>query len=121
MKTLLFVSLISLTSLCFAAEWKVVAETVGCPEKVQVLAKEGESYVIASHDGHHRKLYADDGRKFSPQNMGTTEYNSDTNKEKYLLGEPTFRYTHPSYVEGNPPKIDVSHSGRSERCRMNLK
>lgn len=122
MKGLLFLSLMSLSFFAMAAaDWKVIAETVSCPENVQVLAKEGEKYVIATSDNSQKKLYAKDGSEFSAETLSSTEFVSDTSKEKYLQNEATFTFTQPGYVEGNPPKMDIVKNGKKAHCRMNLK
>jgi hypothetical protein len=121
MKGLLFISLISLSSVAVAEEWKVIAETVSCPENVKIMAKEGEKYVLASHGNTQRKLYSLDGSAFSAESLSSTEFASDKQKESYLVDEPTYTFTQPGYVEGNPPKLDVFKEGKKEHCRMNLK
>lgn len=113
MRNLLFVSLLTLTSLSWAAqEWKVVAETTICDEKIQIMGKDGEKYVVAVHGNEKTKLYSKDGSAFNEESMQMTEFSSN--------GEPTYNFIHPSYVEANPPKIDVSYSGKRKRCKMEL-
>lgn len=121
MKGLLFVSLFSLVTASHAADWKVIAESSGCNEKVEILAKEGEKYVRAVHNGKEKNLYSTDGSEFSFDSLKSSEFSSDTKKEKYLLGDATFTFTQPGKVEGNPPKVDVFLGGRKEHCRMNSK
>jgi hypothetical protein len=103
----------SLSSLTFAAEWKVVAETTLCDEKIQVMGKEGEKYVLAVNGEKKTKLFAKDGSTFSEQSMSSTEFVSKQDDVSY-------RFIQPSYVEANPPKIDVSHNGEKKRCKMKL-
>jgi hypothetical protein len=58
MKTLVCLISMTLGPLAFASsEWKIIAQTKNCIEKVQVLAKEGEKYVLAVHDGKKQKLF----------------------------------------------------------------
>ena len=122
MKGLLFISLFSIVSAAqAAADWKVVAETSGCAEKVKILAKEGEKYVRAVHNENERNLYSQDGSAYSSQALKSVQFSSDTKKEKYLLGDATYTFTQPGMAEGNPPKVDVAFSGRQEHCRMNSK
>lgn len=121
MRHLFLISLLSMTSVVWAAkDWKVVAETTSCDEKVQILAKDGEKYVLAVQGDMKRKLIARDGSAFNENTMKTTEFVSDVKSEEYKLGEPTFTFIQPSYVEGNPPKIDVAYSGTKKRCKMEL-
>ena len=121
MKYLLLISLLSMTSLVWAAkDWKVVAETTTCDDKVQIMAKDGEKYVLAVQGDVKRKLVARDGSAFNENAMKTTEFVSDVKSDDYRLGDPTYTFIQPSYVEGNPPKIDVSYSGTKKRCKMEL-
>ena len=113
MKNLLFLSILSLSSVSWAAqEWKVVAETTVCDEKIKILGKNGEKYVIAERGEEKRKLFSKDGSAFNENSMQMTEFNS--------VGEPTYNFIHPSYVEANPPKLDVTFSGAKKRCKMQL-
>lgn len=117
MRHFFLISLLSISSLASAADWKVVAETTSCDEKVQILAKEGEKYVLAVQGGVKHKLIARDGSAFHENTMKTTEFVTDA-KADHKLGEPTYTYIQPSYVEGNPPKVDVAYSGVKKRCKM---
>jgi hypothetical protein len=115
MKQLVLISLISLSSLAWSAsEWKVVAETTSCDETIQILGKEGEKYVKAVHNGVETKLFAKDGTKFQEDSLAMNEFVSDKSSDvKYT-------FIQPAVVDGNPPKVDVVHSGAKKRCKMNL-
>lgn len=113
MKHLFFISLLSISSLTYAADWKVIAETTSCAEKIQVMGKEGEKYVLAVKGEEKTKLFAKDGSAFSENSMKTTEFVSKG-------ADVTYRFIQPSYVEANPPKIDVSYHGDQKRCKMQL-
>lgn len=102
-----------------ASKWKIIAESVSCPEKIQILGKEGESYVLVVYKNQQKKLYSKDQSKFRSVELTSTEYSSDVKKDNYILGDPTFTFYMPGEVEGNPPKLDMAYSGRIERCRMN--
>lgn len=114
MKQLFFISLLSLSSMAYSAEWKVIAETTSCDEKIQILGKEGEKFVKAISGNEETKLFAKDGSVFHENTMKSTEFVSK--KES----EVTYTFRQPSYVEGNPPKIDVAYNGAKKRCKMNL-
>lgn len=114
MKQLLFIALISITPLAFSAEWKVIAETTSCDEKIQIMGKEGEKFVKAVNGNTETKLFAKDGSAFHENTMSPTEFVSDKN------ADVRYSFRQPSYVEGNPPKIDVAHNGLKKRCKMNL-
>jgi hypothetical protein len=114
MKKLVFIFLISLSSLAYSGEWKVIAETSKCDEKIQILGKEGEKYVKALNGGLETKLFPKDGSAFHEDSMKMTEFVSDKKSDiKYT-------FTQPSYVDGNPPKMDVAFNGNKKRCNMNL-
>jgi hypothetical protein len=120
--TFLLLLTIMVTPALADSDWKVIASISdpACPEEVQILAKEGESFVYAVAGSDRSKLLAQDGSAFRHESMKSTIFSSDT-KEKRHLGEPTYTFTQPSYVEGNPPKLDIIHSGSKKHCRMNLK
>lgn len=122
MKSVLFFSLMSLTTFAWSAqEWKVVAETTtACQEKVQVLAKEGEKFVYVSDGSTKTKLFAEDGSAFSEQNGKAVTY---TNAHDKSLDDADKRYTfvQPSMVDPNPAKIQVAMNGVSDKCKMKLK
>jgi hypothetical protein len=115
MKHLFFLAIMSISSLSMAAaDWKVVAETTSCDEKIQIMGKEGEKYVMAVRGDEKTKLFAADGSVFHADTMRPTEYTSDKS------AEVSYRFLQPAYVEANPPKIDVSYNGTKKRCKMDL-
>ena len=114
MKHLFFLAIMSLSSVSMAAEWKVVAETTSCDEKIQIMGKEGEKYVLAVRGDEKIKLFPTDGSKFKEESMKTTEFNSEKSTDV------SYRFIQPSYVEANPPKIDVAYYGAKKRCKMDL-
>ncbi len=115
MKHLFLLSLFSLSPMAFAAQdWKVIAETTSCAEKIQILGKEGEKYVLAKRGEEKIKLFSKDGSAFHENSMSSTEFDSDKSSDV------TYNFIQPSYVEGNPPKIDVLYDGARRRCKMEL-
>ncbi len=115
MKQIFFITIMAMTTVSFAQEdWKVIAETTSCAEKIQILGKAGEKYVLAVHGDERTKLYAKDGSSFKEDAMRTTEYRS-TEKS-----DVSYTFIQPSMVEGNPPKVDVSYHGEKKRCKMDL-
>lgn len=113
MKTFFTLTILSLSTNLLAADWKVIAETTSCDEKIQVLGKEGEKYVLAIQGDKKTKLVAEDGSTFVENSMKNTVFSSK--------GETSYTFTQPSYVEANPAKIDVSHTGVNKRCSMESK
>jgi len=65
-------SLLILSATSFAAaDWKVIGETTDCPEKIKILAKEGETFVKAVRNGVEHKLVSQDGSAFKAQDLKT--------------------------------------------------
>ena len=114
MKYLLLITL-TLPTLSWSVEkeWKVVAETIECGEKIQILGKEDEKYVLALRGNNERiKLLEKRGTAFKTNSLSTTEYVSDKD------GDVLYSFIRPSYVEGNLPKIDILQDGVKKRCKM---
>jgi hypothetical protein len=114
MKYLFVLSLFSLPSITSAAEWKVIAETTSCRERIQVLGKEGEKYVLAVKGDEKMRLFSKDGSLFLENSPQTTEF-------VFQNADVTYRFIRPSYVEANSPKMDVISHGQQKRCKMNLR
>jgi hypothetical protein len=113
MKRVLLFSLMAFSVQSFASQgWKIVAivSDPACSEKIQILAKDGENFVYAVSGTEKNKLMADDGSAFQADSMKSTTFSSSS-----------YIFTHPSYVEGNPPKIDIIKSSTKKNCLMNLK
>jgi hypothetical protein len=114
MRQMLLVILLIFPSLSFSADWKIVAESTLCDEKIKIMGKEGEKYVMAIKGEDKIKLSSKDGSVFHENSMKSTEFsNVDRDGTKYTFFQP-------SYVEGNPPKIDVMINDSKKRCRMEL-
>ncbi len=122
MKLFLVVSFFTLTSMLFAStDWKMVASTVsGCENKLEVLAKEGESFVYVIDGEKKVKLDSVDGSAFSEESgkmLSFTNKNSSSllpDSKKYFFGQP-------SVVDGNPPRLEVLQDSQSTKCRMKLR
>jgi len=119
MKSFLFFSIMALSSLSWAAQnWKVVAVTTNdCKEKIQVLAKEGESFVYLDDGAAKTKLFAADGSSYSEQSGKMISFSNASDKtslEKYT-------FTQPSMVDPNPAKIHIASNGLKANCKMKLK
>lgn len=115
MKHLLLLTIISMSSSSFAtSDWKVIAETMNCDDKIQILGKTGEKYVLAVYGNQKTKLYNQDGGSFEEEPKSTTIYNN-TKSDEVL-----YTFIQPSIVEGNPPKINVTSHGEKTRCKMKL-
>jgi hypothetical protein len=112
MKLLFFLALVSLSSLAVAADWKKIAETTVCDVKLQILGMEGEKYVLLVKGAEKTKLFSVDGSAFQENALKTTQFAAK--------GAVSYTFTQPSYVEANPPKIDVAEADQKKRCRMDL-
>lgn len=117
MRVLAFASLIALSSLTYASEWSVVAETNSeCPERVQILAKEGESYVRALMNGQEQKLLGEEAfHKNAPRSL-TFEASAEG-----LHSENSITFTKPGMVESNLPKLDIVKNGLRHHCNIKTK
>lgn len=121
MKSVFLFSLLSLTSLAFAAqEWKVVAETINCKDKLQVLAREGENFVYVSDGSTKTKLLSENGMKFSEQNPKSVVF-SNANDKNLSDASKRFTFVQPSMMDGNPPKMNISLNGVKDHCKLKLK
>lgn len=115
MKHLLLVTLMSVSATAWSAnDWKVIAETTSCAEKIQIMGKDGEKYVLAVQGEEKTKLFSKDGVAFKEDSMNRVEFSSDKS------ADISYNFTQPSYIEANLPKIDVSYNGSKKRCKMEL-
>lgn len=119
MRTLLISSLVLISAPALAAVegWQVIAESgKDCPEKVQILGKEGEKYVRALYDGKDQKLVAKSKEAFSTE--AKREMVFETQKEE--ARNETVKFTNPGMVESNVPKIEVVKNGKTHNCNMQV-
>ena len=118
MKAVLFFSILSLSGSVWSAQnWKIVAETINCADKLEVLAKPGEKFVYIVSGEKKIQLQSQDGSSFDSDGPVTTTFSNEHDKtatDKYL-------FTQPSMVDGNPPKLTVLHSESKDQCRMKRK
>lgn len=117
MKFLILLSLFTLTSIAFAAEWKTIAETTNCPDATQIMAKDGEKFVKAVTNGKEEMLYSQDGSVFKSDSPKTTFFAS--RKEGSAGTSVTF--TQPGMVESNTPKLDIVAADKKSHCNMKSK
>lgn len=113
MKSFLFVSLfsISLAASAAPASFNVVAETTNnCGEKVKILAKDGEKYVLAVKGEEETKLTA----------AGNSPYNKQGPDTMIFEGEG-YTFVQPAVTNGNPPKINIASNDKRLKCSMKQK
>ncbi len=121
MKAFSVLCILALSTFAQAAtqDWKVVAETSNCSEKIQILAKEGEKFVYALKGDQKTKLTAVDNATFSKDAAKASTFVSDKSAE----GE-TLTFSNPSVVEANPPKIQIANTNKTrgnDKCPMVVK
>lgn len=122
MKILVVVSFFTLTGMLFAAtEWKMVASTVsGCQNKLEVLAKEGETFVYVIDGDKKVKLNSIDGSAFS-QESGKMLSFTNKNNSSLLPDSKRYFFGQPSVVDGNPPRLEILQDSQSTKCKMKLR
>lgn len=122
MRALYFLSLFLLSAMTWAAakEWRVVAESIKCKVKYQVLAKDGEKHVFIMKNGEKISLSSIDGAPYSDESSKPQIF-SNLQDETLSADEPRYSYTRPAVFDGNPPKIDIVMNGEKLNCKMLLK
>lgn len=87
-----------------------------CPEKVDVLANEGDKFVIVKLNGKEWKLTST--QAFSYQAKTPVTFLTKGNDP--MKGEPTLEFEMPSMVMSSLPRLTISYSGRQDKCRVNI-
>lgn len=120
MKSFFTLTLFTLTFHSFAAaEWKTIAETSNCPEKVQIMAKEGEKFVKLVHGGEEEKLFAQDGSAFTRDTPHKVMFVSP--KTEGLVSAKSYSFFRPAMMESTAPKLMINAKGKELRCQMTAK
>jgi hypothetical protein len=118
MKAVFFLSLSLLSVTAWSAQdWKVVAETTNCLDKLEVLAKPGEKSVFVVNGEKKIKLQSEDGSTFENDGPSTTTFTNEHDKSAI----DKYSFTQPGMVDGNPPKLTVLHAESKDQCRMKRK
>lgn len=122
MRTLYFISFFLVTAMGWAAarEWKVVAESMKCKTKYQILAKDGEKNVFVMKNGEKIRLNSIDGTPYSDESSKPQLF-SNLQDETLSADEARYSYTRPAVFDGNTPKIDIIMNGEKVNCKMLLK
>lgn len=117
MKSFFTLTLFILTSSSFAAsEWKPIAETTDCPEKAQILAKDGEKFVKLVHGGQEEKLFPQDGSAFAADTPHKVMFESA--KTEGLVAKKKYSFFRPAVMESTAPKLMINNKGKEQRCQM---
>jgi hypothetical protein len=115
----IFSIIIASSAFAASADWKVVAETSNCPEKVQILAKEGEKFVYAVKGDVKTKLAGEGNNAYERDSQKAVTFSSEVNAR----GE-TISFRNPSVVEANPPKIQFASANKgleTQKCNLLVK
>ena len=108
MKNFTFILFLIVSSAFAAApDWKVVAESSDCSEKIKILAKEGESFVYAVKGEEKTKLTGEANSKFSIDAPKAVTFSSRQNARGEIIS-----FTNPSVTEANLPKIQFSSANK---------
>ncbi|MGE3609351.1 MAG: hypothetical protein AB7I27_07175 [Bacteriovoracaceae bacterium] len=103
-----FLFLMSLSTICLAqSDWKIVAESNQCSEKIQILAKDGEKYVLVQSGENKIKLNSLDNSDFQTDSPKSITFKSDQ-----------YQFDWPAMMERNPPKLSFLKSRNKQACRM---
>jgi hypothetical protein len=114
MKTVTIFSLILFCGYSFAfSGWKMVARSTSCSDQIRIMAKEGETYVIAQKGAEKIKLFSEDKISFKSNLPWSSQFTAKSGKMGYRL-------IYPSSIEANPPKLDIYHGKKFERCKLEI-
>lgn len=119
MKFLLLLVLTFMTMLSARADWKIVASTTSCLDKIEVLAKEGETFVYVLDGGKKIKLDSVDGSAFS-QESGKMVTFTNKNNSSLMPESKRFVFDRPSVVDGNPARLEILNDSGAKKCKMKL-
>lgn len=111
---LLALAWLNFNSIGWANDWIVIAETKKCEEKVEILAKSGEKYVLAILGGDKIKLYPQDDSAFKAKILTSQEYSSRVQNNKKFI------FYYPGENENNLPKFDFIIQGERKRCNLDF-
>lgn len=110
-----------IASTAFAAtpDWKVVAETLNCSEKIQILAQEGEKFVFAVKGEEKTKLMGEANSTYNKDAPKAVTFSSQANARGEKIS-----FTNPSVVEANLPKIQFASATKGlepQKCNLSVK
>ncbi|MFL5786226.1 MAG: hypothetical protein ACJ76H_16525 [Bacteriovoracaceae bacterium] len=95
-----------------------IGTTSGCPEKAELVAHEGDSFVTIKLNGKKWKLISTEGKRFSRQAKEPVTFRTQDNDP--TKGEPTLEFEMTSMVMSSLPRLVVSYSGVQNKCRVEL-
>lgn len=112
MKNLLFLFLINIP--VYAAPY--VGTTQGCPAKAEVIASEGDKFVVVKLDGARWKLTST--KPFSFQAKEPVTFRSVMSDP--MKGIPDIEFNMTSMQMSSLPRLTISYSGRQDKCQVDI-
>ena len=113
MKKLLLIFL--LINSAYAA---VTGSSEGCPEQAQIIANEGDKFVIVRRNGKDTRLESVSGKSFSLQGKDIVIFRS--NEKNHKQGDVSLEFEMTSVVMNSLPRLTVTYSGVQNKCRVNI-
>lgn len=110
--------LLTIFLLINSAYASVTGASEGCPEKAQLIANEGEKFVIVRRAGKDNRLESVSGKPFSLQGKEPVIFR--TNDKNHKLGDVSLEFEMTSVVMSSLPRLTVSYSGVQNKCRVNI-
>ncbi len=94
----------------------VTGVTEGCSENAQLIANEGDKFVIIRMSGKDYKLTSLTGKPFSMQGKDPVIFRS--NDKNHKLGDTSLEFEMTSMVMSSLPRLVVSLSGIQKKCMV---
>lgn len=110
--------LLSIFLLINSAYAAVSGASEGCPEKAQLIANEGDKFVVIRRNGKDTRLDSVSGKPFSLQGKEIVLFR--TNDKNHKLGDVSLEFEMTSVVMSSLPRLTVSYSGVQNKCRVNI-
>ncbi len=96
----------------------VTGVTEGCSERAQLIANEGDKFVIIRMNGKDQKLSSITGAPFSLQAKDPVIFKSSDKNHK--LGDASLEFEMTSMVMNILPRLTVSFSGIQKKCMVSI-
>lgn len=113
MKNLLIIIL-----LLNSAYASVIGTIEGCPEKAQLIANEGEKFVIVRRNNKDSRLESVSGKPFSLQGKDPVIFRTKDKNRK--LGDVSLEFEMTTMVMSSLPRFTVTYSGVQNKCWVNI-
>lgn len=93
-----------------------IGTTEGCPAKAEVIASEGDKFVVVKLNGAKWKLTST--KPFSFQAKEPVTFRSVMNDP--MRGDPNFEFVNTSLTMSSLPRLTISYSGRQDKCQVRI-